>query len=310
MTRGALLFDVRTPDGSRLLHATDTGPLPQVTLDAVRDAAYDVVLLEETFGDTSDHGTGHLDLTTFPLEVGRLREIGAITATTDLIAVHLSHHNPPDLDRVLAPWGARVVDDLTTVTSGPAAPRPATARRQLLLGGARSGKSHEAERRLLAEPTVTYVATGGTRDDDPEWAARVAVHRARRPPGWQTVETLEVARVLDALRPGDPVLVDCLALWLAGQLDRARVWESDPGSPSHAESIAMLAREIDVLVTAVASTAARVVLVSNEVGSGVVPEHASGRLYRDLLGTLNARVAAVCDDVDLVVAGRVLSLTS
>jgi adenosylcobinamide kinase/adenosylcobinamide-phosphate guanylyltransferase len=310
MTRGALLFDVRTPDGSRLLHATDTGPLPQVTLEAVRDAAYDVVLLEETFGDTSDHGTGHLDLTTFPLEVARLREIGAITATTDLIAVHLSHHNPPDLDRVLAPWGARVVDDLTTVTSGPAAPRPATARRQLLLGGARSGKSHEAERRLLAEPTVTYVATGGTRDDDPEWAARVAVHRARRPPGWQTVETLEVARVLDALRPGDPVLVDCLALWLAGQLDRARVWESDPGSPSHAESIAMLAREIDVLVTAVASTAARVVLVSNEVGSGVVPEHASGRLYRDLLGTLNARVAAVCDDVDLVVAGRVLSLTS
>lgn len=312
MTGDALLFDVRTPDGSRLMHATDTGPLPQVTLDAVRDAAYDVVLLEETFGDTSDHGTGHLDLTTFPLEVARLREVGAITPTTDVIAVHLSHHNPPDLDRVLSLWGARVVDDLTTVTSGSAArrPRPATVRRQLLLGGARSGKSHVAERRLLAEPTVTYVATGGTRDDDLEWAARVAVHRARRPSGWQTVETLEVARVLDGVTPGEPVLVDCLALWLAGQLDRARVWESEPGSPSYTESLAMLARETDALVAAVASSAARVVLVSNEVGSGVVPEHASGRLYRDLLGTLNARIAAVCDDVDLVVAGRVLSLTS
>ena len=312
MTRDAVLYDLTTADGSRLLYATDTGPLPQSTIEAAHGSAYDVVLLEETFGDNGDHGTGHLDLTTFPLEIARLREVGAITTTTDVIAVHLSHHNPPDLDRVLAPWGARVVDDLTTVTSGPAArrPRPATVRRQLLLGGARSGKSHEAERRLLAEPTVTYVATGGTRDDDPEWAARVAVHRARRPPGWQTVESLEVARVLDGVTPGEPVLVDCLALWLAGQLDRAHVWESEAGSPSYAESLALLARETDALVAAVARTAARVVLVSNEVGGGIVPEHASGRLYRDLLGALNARIAAVCDDVDLVVAGRVLSLTS
>jgi len=310
MTRGALLFDIAAPDGARLLHATDTGPLPTPTLEAVRGSAYDVVLLEETFGHKYDHGTGHLDLETFPLEVARLREVGAVVDTTDLVAVHLSHHNPPDLDRVLAPWGARVVDDLTVVTSGTATPRPSRPRRQLLVGGARSGKSREAESRLLAEPTVTYVATGGSRGDDPEWAARVATHRARRPAAWRTVESLDIADVLRAAAPGDPVLVDCLSLWLAGQLDRARTWETEPGTAARAESMAILARETDSLVTAVSETLARVVLVSNEVGSGVVPEHESGRLYRDLLGTLNARIAAVCDDVDLVVAGRVVSLTS
>ncbi len=310
LTRDALLYDVTAPDGSRLLHATDTGPIGPTTMTAVSGAAYDVVLLEESFGTRTDHGTGHLDLTTFPVQLAALREVGAVVDGTDVVAVHLSHHNPrgDELTRILEPWDARVVDDLTTLTTdGPRvfAPRP---RRQLLLGGARSGKSHEAERRLLAHESVTYLATSGERPDDPEWRARVAVHRARRPDEWHTLETLDVAGTLATAGVDDAVLVDCVALWLAGRLDAARTWDVDPGTPARAESLAAVARDCDRLIAAVASTTAHVVLVSNEVGSGVVPEHASGRLYRDLLGVLNRRLAEVCDDVDLVVAGRVLRL--
>jgi adenosylcobinamide kinase/adenosylcobinamide-phosphate guanylyltransferase len=226
------------------------------------------------------------------------------------VAVHLSHHNPrgDELARILEPWGARVVDDLTVLsTREPRAlvPRP---RRQLVLGGARSGKSHEAERRMLARPSVRYVATGGERPDDPEWRARVAAHRDRRPSAWETVETLDVAGVLTAATAADSLLVDCVALWLAGRLDAAHVWDTEPGRPERAESLAAVERACDERVAAVAATAAHVVLVSNEVGGGVVPEHESGRLYRDQLGVLNRRLAAVCDDVDLVVAGRVVRL--
>ncbi|MFO0744052.1 MAG: bifunctional adenosylcobinamide kinase/adenosylcobinamide-phosphate guanylyltransferase, partial [Myxococcota bacterium] len=276
----------------------------------VRGAAYDVVLLEETFGDRLDHGTGHLDLATFPRELARLRAAGAVHDGTDVVAVHLGHHNPagPELDRRLAAWGARTLPDGALLTAGQAPAPPRGPRRSLVTGGARSGKSREAERRLLAEPHVRYVATSGDRAGDAEWAARVAAHRARRPEGWTTVETLDVAGVLLDASDGEPVLVDCLALWLAGHLDRARVWGTDAGTPERAETLAALDREVDRLVAAVRRTRARAVLVTNEVGAGVVPEHGSGRLYRDLLGTLNARVAAECDDVDLVVAGRVVPL--
>ncbi|RBY95543.1 cobalamin biosynthesis protein CobU [Blastococcus sp. TF02-8] len=115
-----VLFDVTGPDGGRLLYATDTGPLPEGTIAATRGAAYDVVLLEETFGDHLDHGTGHLDLSTFPDQLDRLRAVGAVTAATDVVAVHLSHHNPPAhllADR-LAALGARLVPDGTTVGAG------------------------------------------------------------------------------------------------------------------------------------------------------------------------------------------------
>jgi adenosylcobinamide kinase/adenosylcobinamide-phosphate guanylyltransferase len=136
----------------------------------------------------------------------------------------------------------------------------------------------------------------------------VAAHRARRPASWHTVETLDVAGILTAAGSHDAVLVDCVALWLAGRLDAARAWDTEPGTPAYAESLSTVTRDCDRLVAAVASATSHVVLVSNEVGSGVVPEHASGRLYRDLLGVLNRRLAKVCDDVDLVVAGRVLRL--
>ena len=122
------------------------------------------------------------------------------------------------------------------------------------------------------------------------------------------METLDVAGVLRDAAPDDAVLVDCLALWLAGTLDAARTWDTEPGTPARAAALAGVDRAVAQLVDAVRTTRARAVLVSNEVGSGVVPEHESGRLYRDLLGSLNARVARACDQVDLVVAGRRLRL--
>ncbi len=247
LTRDALVFDITAPDGGRLLHATDTGPLGDATMRAVSGAAYDVVLLEETFGTRTDHGTGHLDLTTFPAQLAALREVGAVVAGTDVVAVHVGHHNPrgDELARVLAHWGARVVDDLTVLSAGEPAPRLAPRpRRQLVLGGARSGKSREAERRLLAHGSVRYVATGGERLDDPEWRSRVALHRDRRPGGWTTVETLDVAGVLASAGPADAVLVDCVALWLAGRLDVARTWDAAPGSPAYAESLSAVDRAV------------------------------------------------------------------
>ena len=137
---------------------------------------------------------------------------------------------------------------------------------------------------------------------------RVRAHRARRPDSWTTLETVDVATVLDKAEPHESVLVDCLALWLVGRLDRTTVWDSEPGTSAYDDAVAAVELDMTALVDAVRACRAAVVLVSNEVGSGVVPAHASGRLYRDLLGTLNARLAEVCDDVDLVVAGRVVHL--
>ncbi|TFV52271.1 cobalamin biosynthesis protein CobU [Blastococcus sp. TF02A-35] len=118
-----LLYDVSGPDGGRLLYATDTGPLPEETVEAVRGADLDVVLLEETFGDHLGHGTGHLDLATFPEQLDRLRAVGAVTRRTDVVAVHLSHHNPPAarLAARLAACGARLVPDGARVGAGRAA---------------------------------------------------------------------------------------------------------------------------------------------------------------------------------------------
>jgi ribonuclease BN (tRNA processing enzyme) len=115
-----VLFDVTGPDGDRLLYATDTGPLPQRTIDALHNTAFDLVLLEETFGDALDHGTRHLDLATFPVELARLRAAGAITSDTDVVAVHLGHHNPPgpQLAHRLAGSGARIVPDGTSLRAG------------------------------------------------------------------------------------------------------------------------------------------------------------------------------------------------
>lgn len=174
--------------------------------------------------------------------------------------------------------------------------------RVMVTGGVRSGKSRHAERLLADRPHVTYVAAGATdeQDPDPDWVARLAAHRSRRPSAWSTVETRDLAGAL-ATAEG-PVLVDCLGTWVTGLLDERDIWDAD------------LRAVEDVVTEAVEAAAAALtsvpdaVLVTNEVGLGVVPAHRSGRLFRDLLGTVNQRLAAECDEVHLVVAGRVLML--
>jgi adenosylcobinamide kinase / adenosylcobinamide-phosphate guanylyltransferase len=176
------------------------------------------------------------------------------------------------------------------------------ARRTFVLGGARSGKSAHAEGLLPAEAPVRYLATARRRPDDPEWAARIDAHRARRPASWSTVEPADLAGELDR-SAGGSVLVDDLATWLTGVLDDAGAWDGGPGALA-AEGV-----EVDRLVSAVRGCpAARLVVVSAEVGLGVVPATRSGRLFRDELGALNARVAEACDEVLLLVAGIPLKL--
>lgn len=172
----------------------------------------------------------------------------------------------------------------------------------LVTGGVRSGKSHHAEQLLADAPSVTYVAAGPTEIDepDPDWAVRLDAHRARRPATWSTVESVDLAGAVGQTH--DAVLIDCLGTWLTRLIDRDDLWEapmdhvSEVVAGATAELVAALAREADI------------VLVTNEVGLGVVPSHRSGVLFRDLLGTLNQRVAALCDEVHLVIAGRVLKI--
>lgn len=170
----------------------------------------------------------------------------------------------------------------------------------LVTGGVRSGKSRHAESLLADAASVTYVAAGPVYDDA-DWATRIAAHRARRPPTWSTEETRDVAGVLETAR--EPVLVDCLGTWLTGVVDDAGLWE-EPVEEVEAHVLRLLGATLAALT----ATPQPVVLVTNEVGLGVVPEHRSARVFRDLLGTINQRVAEACDEVHLVVAGRVLRL--
>jgi adenosylcobinamide kinase / adenosylcobinamide-phosphate guanylyltransferase len=152
---------------------------------------------------------------------------------------------------------------------------------------------------LDAGAPALYVATARGVDPavDPEWADRVAAHRDRRPTGWRTVEDADLPAVL-AAAPDGPVLVDDLATWVTGLLDDAG-WARD--APSVAAGRA-------ALVAAVSGYAGRLVLVSAEVGLGVVPSTSAGRRFRDELGALNQALAAVCDEVWLLVAGLPLRL--
>ncbi len=168
-----------------------------------------------------------------------------------------------------------------------------------MLGGARSGKSLHAEGLLAAGPAM-YVATGRRDPGDAEWAARIERHRVRRPVAWRTVETADPAGVLREAAAGDPpILVDDLATWLAGVLDDTGGWDG---------SVEPARKACARLVDAVAGCPAEVVLVSAEVGLGVVPGTPSGRLFRDELGALNAAMAEHCTEVVLLIAGLPLRL--
>ncbi|MFI8456370.1 bifunctional adenosylcobinamide kinase/adenosylcobinamide-phosphate guanylyltransferase [Kitasatospora sp. NPDC085464] len=177
--------------------------------------------------------------------------------------------------------------------------------RTLLLGGARSGKSTRAEQLLADRPDVLYVATGGTRDGDAEWAQRVALHRERRPASWRTAETCDLEAVLADTADPAPVLIDCLALWLTSVMDECDAWDDEAWA---ARGEAAVQRRCEALARAWEATGRTVVAVSNEVGMGVVPATAAGRRFRDTLGRLNMAVADASERVLLVVAGQVLTV--
>ena len=164
-----------------------------------------------------------------------------------------------------------------------------------LLGGARSGKSTLATE--LASSwggAVTVVATGEARDD--EMAERIRAHRGERPSEWQTVEEpLELQGALSAVPEDTAAIVDCLSLWVANLVERGDVDEQ------------VLARSERVVAVAQARTSPTIV-VSNEVGLGVVPPSPLGRRYRDVLGRVNAQWAAAADEPAFVIAGRRLPL--
>lgn len=158
----------------------------------------------------------------------------------------------------------------------------------LVLGGARSGKSRHAEALVTAMPAPwRYVATGQAFDAEME--ERIALHRAQRGAGWITVDApLELPEVLERIgKAPPPILVDCLTLWLTNLM----LGERD------------LVEAFERLEEALAASRAPIVLVSNEVGLGIVPENALARRFRDEAGRLHQRLAARADRVLFVVAG-------
>jgi adenosylcobinamide kinase / adenosylcobinamide-phosphate guanylyltransferase len=168
----------------------------------------------------------------------------------------------------------------------------------LVLGGVRSGKSRFALQLATHAQRVTFLATAERREDE-EMQRKIERHRAERPQHWTTIEEpLKLAAAIGSVSNCDLLLIDCLTLFAGKMLD---VFGDD--------SIA-ISENIGALCLALKAPPCPVVLVSNEVGSGVVPAFELGRRYRDLLGEINQRVAAIADHVVLMVAGLPLTLKS
>jgi adenosyl cobinamide kinase/adenosyl cobinamide phosphate guanylyltransferase len=283
-------WDVTAPDGGRLLYPSEPGAAPAPPEGA---APYDVAFLD-LLGD--------------PAQLGWLRARGLVTEDTVPVVAFADHRVPSEreLERRCGFWRARLAGDGEAVISSSRSARkkapgdrPGT-RRVLVLGGARSGKSERAELRVAGEPEVTYVATGGDGAGDPEWAARVAAHRARRPAWWRTAETTDLAGVLAGARGA--VLIDGIGTWLAAVMDECGAWDDDTRAREK------LAARTAELAGAWRQASAYVVAVSDETGLGVVPAAQAGRMFRDELGRLNQALAAESEEAELVVAGRVLPL--
>jgi adenosylcobinamide kinase / adenosylcobinamide-phosphate guanylyltransferase len=287
-------WDVTCPDGGRLLYG---GVPPEGA------GAYDVAFL---------------DLVGEPGQLGWLRRRGVIGPGTVTVVAFADHRvsSEAELRRRCGFWGVLLAGDGEAVTTDRSGEKGIEASRApwrvLVLGGARSGKSEQAELRVAGEPDVTYVATGpGVDAGDPEWAARVAAHRARRPAWWRTAETTDLAGVLSGgptelagVRGGasGALLIDGIGTWLAAAMDEAGAWDGS------AEGAARLAGRTGALVAAWRQTRARVVAVSDEAGLGVVPATPAGRLFRDEMGRLNQVLAAESEEAELVVAGRIVPL--
>lgn len=191
----------------------------------------------------------------------------------------------------------------------------------LILGGARSGKSNLAEklaaRRALGSDDVLYVAT--LEPYDAEMRQRVQRHRASRPATWRTLETpYSLAEpVLNSLQTARVVLIDCLTIWSSNRLLAAEsvakvpnreiaeeaLAESDAALPNYDQIEQEILQEVDALLKNMREQGRDLIMVSNEVGMGLVPPYPLGRIYRDLLGRLNQHIAAQADEVLLVVAG-------
>ena len=176
---------------------------------------------------------------------------------------------------------------------------------ELILGGARSGKSREAERRAAESGlAVTVIATAEALDD--EMLARIRRHQADRPTAWRTVEA--PVALADTLRretaPGRCVIVDCLTLWLSNLLAEAHTLPAG----ATAEDLPLFRRERDALLAALPTLSGHIIFVANEVGLGLVPDTPLGRLFRDEAGRLNQAVAALCPRVVFVAAGLPLVL--
>lgn len=177
----------------------------------------------------------------------------------------------------------------------------------LILGGARSGKSAYAEQlaKQSAMP-VRYLATARYPADDPEFQARIAHHRLRRPPEWTCVEASEhLAQTLQQhAAPGRCILVDCLTLWLNQVLfDSTRSWDEATLAPS-----ASYQTERQNLLALLPQLPGKIILVSNEIGLGVIPMGEGTRLYVDELGRLNQNIAALANCVYLLVSGIPLAI--
>jgi len=173
----------------------------------------------------------------------------------------------------------------------------------LILGGARSGKSTFAEKRAQkAAGSVLYIATAEAKD--PEMASRIESHKRERPSHWQTLEIpLEVGRTAQTQAvavAADIVLLDCLTLLVTNVLMQVN---PDPDVVDESASNAAVVAEIEGLITAVAQSSANWLIVSNEVGLGLVPPYPLGRAYRDTLGRANQMLAQVADEVYFMIAG-------
>ena len=173
----------------------------------------------------------------------------------------------------------------------------------LILGGARSGKSAYAERlaRENGRNSVLYVATAEARDD--EMQERIEKHRQNRPISWRTLETPRHVglRLLQERPPERIILLDCLTLLVSNILTTA-------GDGGWEEAEMQVQAEVEELIACLQQLNIHLIIVSNEVGLGLVPPTALGRVYRDVLGRANQRLAAAADEVFFLVAGVAMTI--